>query len=385
MDPAAEAATRGDAPSTEHGTLARLEALLTKHPDAISARPNKLLGALDAFVSANERPSTSPNFRARDADRVGAVGELLRDCLAHPLAHASDEAVERLLELTLKLYKILSRKAPNRLELGRLTIGALCACLVAPLPAALLAECCNVLLNVCYEQQVVALALGHDALASLVRLVERGPAELQAAAAGAIQSIAFQKAGREAAHACGAARALVPLLDAAVPKLAYRAVGAIHNLTSDARAIEPLREAGAIAPLVKLLRANAAAPCANAAGALQNCARDSLARLELQRLGALVPLTDLLYANDEACRTCAVGALLNLIGPDLGEETDRNAKRVVLKRTLGLACALGELHARTAPDAPSDISWVAPGSCRRADVVRPSGGGASEGSKPEVR
>ncbi|KAJ1623446.1 armadillo-type protein [Pavlovales sp. CCMP2436] len=346
-----------------HATLAAVDALLARHPDAIESRPNKLLAALGEFVAANEKPATSPNFATGAADDVRAIAPLLRAAL-----DGNSEVHERLCEMLLRAFKILSRKVPNRLPLGSRTLPAICAALASPPSERAASEAANTLLNVCYEADCVAQALRHGALSPLVSMLASARPELQATAAGAIQSIAYQKAGREAANDAGAAELLVPLLDDTEPHVAARAVGAVHNLSSDVRAIGPLREVGAIAPLVRLLRANAAGPCASAAGALQNLAREPLARAELQRLGAAVPLTDLLYANDEGCRHCAVGALLNLIGPDLGEETDANATRVLFKRVLGMAVALGELHARTAPNAPGDVSWL---------PTKPGGGACS--------
>ena len=85
-----------------------------------------------------------------------------------------------------------------------------------------------------------------------------------------------------------------------------------------------------------------------------------------------------------------MGALLNLIGPDLGEETDANGKRVLFKRTLGMALALGELHARTAPDAPADISWLRPQDARAGakntpgDEGRPAHSSGAHASMPSA-
>lgn len=355
-------------PSTlpPHATLAELNALLAKHPDAIETRPNKLVAALEAFVGANEKPASSPNFVAGTIDDASAVVALLRSAL-----DGGGDVHEHIAELVLRLLKILSRKEANRLALGSRAMPALCAALAAPPSEAIASEACNVLLNVCYEKECVAHALRCGALPHVVALLSSDIAQLQATAAGALQSIAYQKAGREAANDAAAGPPLVPLLSSTDERVSARAAGALHNLSSDARVLTALREAGAIAPLVRLLRANAAGPCASAAGALQNMAREPLAREELQELGACVPLSDLLFANDEGCRQCAVGALLNLVGPELGEETDANDKRVLFKRALGMAVAMGELHARTAPDAPADISWVRLGDGRQVSGDRP--------------
>lgn len=340
------------APPPPFSSIDEVSELLRRHPDAVESRPNKLMHALEAFVSANEHPASSPNFIAGGVDDTRAVGPLL--------GAAVRAGHERLVVGALLALKILSRKEGNRERLGARTMGALCELLAAPPSERATAEACNVLLNLCYELPNVQLALGRRCVALLLPHLRTGRADVRANAAGAIQSIAYQKDGREAAVAAGAGPPLVPLLADADARVRTRAVGAVHNLSSEPAAIGPLREAGAIGPLVALLRAPAAQPCASAAGALQNLARETLAREQIRALDAAGPLTDLLFATDQECRTTATGALLNVVGPELGPEEASNAKRAAFKRVLSLSVSLGMLGERLAPDAPAHASWRVP-------------------------
>ena len=81
--------------------------------------------------------------------------------------------------------------------------------------------------------------------------------------------------------------------------------------------------------------------CGSAAGALQNLSRETTARKEIRDLGAVVPLTDLLFGDDVQSQVCAAGAVLNLLGPDLGAETESNEKRQGFKKLLSMAISIG--------------------------------------------
>ncbi len=296
-------------------------------------RPVKLQNYLQAFISANEDAARSANFANQLRDDLDPIV-----LIAHNKeAMASDDTAIRVL----KTLKILSRKYDNRVELGKAIADDVVRVLLEGRQSAVAAEAANVVLNICYEKENVALIIAAGGVAPLVQLLSSSELELQANAAGAIQSICFQTEGRQYVRELGAIQMVLPLLGSESLKVQTRAVGAVHNISSEPEAIRVIRRLGGIAPLVSLLRAPSAAICGSAAGALQNLSRESSARKEIRDLGGVVPLTDLLFGDDVQSQVCAAGAILNLLGPDLGPEDESNSKRNSFKKLLSLALAIG--------------------------------------------
>ena len=347
--------------------------LLAAQPDVAAARPQKLLNALTAFVTANEDAARSPNYAKATPDDLEPAAALL----GSPAVKASDALLVRVL----KCCKILSRKYDNRVGLGATVVDDLVDVLHADVADDVAGEAANVVLNICYERENVARLVDAGGVPPLVAYLGSANAELQANAAGAIQSICFQKEGRAHARDLGAIEGVLPLLSSPslkvrarnsyparnssstrairrraiprptrrprtsrAPQVQTRAVGAVHNMSSEPEAIKIVRRLGGIGPLVALLRAPSAAVCGSAAGALQNLSREAAARKEARELGAVVPLGDLLFGTDVQSQVCAAGAILNILGPELGAEVESNKQRRGLKKLLSLAITLGMLH-----------------------------------------
>ena len=347
--------------------------LLAAQPDVAAARPQKLLNALTAFVTANEDAARSPNYAKATPDDLEPAAALL----GSPAVKASDALLVRVL----KCCKILSRKYDNRVGLGATVVDDLVDVLHADVADDVAGEAANVVLNICYERENVARLVDAGGVPPLVAYLGSSNAELQANAAGAIQSICFQKEGRAHARDLGAIEGVLPLLSSPSLKVRARAqfwvgarnssvgaihrrairptrrprtslpsqvqtraVGAVHNMSSEPEAIKIVRRLGGIGPLVALLRAPSAAVCGSAAGALQNLSREAAARKEARELGAVVPLGDLLFGTDVQSQVCAAGAILNILGPELGAEVESNKQRRGLKKLLSLAITLGMLH-----------------------------------------
>jgi hypothetical protein len=318
------------------GDLHKLRDLLRSDPRVALTRPVKLANVLGAFVSANEDASRSANFASQQPDDLEEIVELV----SNPVAMSSDDVALRVL----KTLKILSRKYENRVRLGELIVADLVRVLTEDRSSAVAGEAANVILNVCYERDNVQRIISAGGVPPLIALLGRDELELQANAAGAIQSVCFQSEGRSYVREMGAIPAVLPLLSSPSLKVQTRAVGAVHNISSEPEAIRLIRRLEGIAPLIVLLRTPSAAVCGSAAGALQNLSRETSARKEIRQLGAVVPLTDLLFGDDVQSQVCAAGAILNLLGPELGPETDTNEKRQGFKKLLSLALSIGMIH-----------------------------------------
>lgn len=313
--------------------LTRLRDLLRSDPAVMSKRPVKLANVLNAFVAANEDASRSANFASQQPDDLNDVVELIGSAATM----ASDDVALRVL----KTLKILSRKYENRVRLGELIVDDLVRVLGEQRSAAVSGEAANVVLNVCYERDNVQRIINAGGVPPLITLLGAPELDLQANAAGAIQSICFQAEGRSYVREMGAIPAVLPLLSSPSLKVQTRAVGAVHNISSEPDAIRLIRRLEGIAPLIVLLRTPSAAVCGSAAGALQNLSRESSARKEIREMGAVVPLTDLLFGDDVQSQVCAAGAILNLLGPELGAETESNERRQGFKKLLSVALSIG--------------------------------------------
>ena len=90
------------------------------------------------------------------------------------------------------MLKILSRRKDNRLQFGRPGIETVLQHLSSLADKQIAAEAANIILNVCYERDSVALVVQCSGIPSLVKCLHDSNADLQANAAGAIQSICFQ-------------------------------------------------------------------------------------------------------------------------------------------------------------------------------------------------
>uniref|UniRef100_A0A7R9VV28 Armadillo repeat-containing protein 8 n=1 Tax=Chlamydomonas euryale TaxID=1486919 RepID=A0A7R9VV28_9CHLO len=301
-------------------------------------RRPELLRQLRRFVAPNEDPNTSDNLRSEEPDPVAPFVDLL---LSPGLE--DDEAVVLLL---LKVLKILSRKASNRLALGADGVRALLAHLSSPLSQPVAAEGANVLLNACYEPENVALLLQTGGVRLLAGfLQDDSDASLQANAAGAIQSVCFQPAGRAAAREAECLQCLLPLLAARQRTVVARAAGAVHNLSADAASIPLIRRYAGIPLLVELLEHPDATVAGAAAGALQNVSRELPSRLLISQLDAVPSLAKLLSCQDVHAQVCAAGALLNIMGPDLDAgDCGPRATRRALGHVMSLILAAAMLH-----------------------------------------
>lgn len=322
-----------DVESRAESNLSKLRQLLHSEPRVATSRPVKLQNVLQQFVAANEDASKSANFVSQTPDDLTDVVALMTNVAVM----APDDMALRVL----KTLKILSRKYENRVRLGELIVPDLVRVLGEQRSPPVLGEAANVVLNVCYERENVARIIAAGGVLPLIALLGAPELDLQANAAGAIQSICFQTEGRSYVREMGAIPAVLPLLSSSSLKVITRAVGAVHNISSEPEAIRLIRRLEGIAPLVSLLRTPSAAVCGSAAGALQNLSRETSARREIRELGAVVPLTDLLFGDDVQSQVCAAGAILNLLGPELGPETDANPKRQGFKKLLSLALTVG--------------------------------------------
>ena len=122
--------------------------LLAAQPDVAAARPQKLLNALTAFVTANEDAARSPNYAKATPDDLEPAAALL----GSPAVKASDALLVRVL----KCCKILSRKYDNRVGLGATVVDDLVDVLHADVADDVAGEAANVVLNICYERENVA-------------------------------------------------------------------------------------------------------------------------------------------------------------------------------------------------------------------------------------
>ena len=189
--------------------------LLAAQPDVAAARPQKLLNALTAFVTANEDAARSPNYAKATPDDLEPAAALL----GSPAVKASDALLVRVL----KCCKILSRKYDNRVGLGATVVDDLVDVLHADVADDVAGEAANVVLNICYERENVARLVDAGGVPPLVAYLGSANAELQANAAGAIQSICFQKEGRAHARDLGAIEGVLPLLSSPSLKVRKRA------------------------------------------------------------------------------------------------------------------------------------------------------------------
>ena len=189
--------------------------LLAAQPDVAAARPQKLLNALTAFVTANEDAARSPNYAKATPDDLEPAAALL----GSPAVKASDALLVRVL----KCCKILSRKYDNRVGLGATVVDDLVDVLHADVADDVAGEAANVVLNICYERENVARLVDAGGVPPLVAYLGSTNAELQANAAGAIQSICFQKEGRAHARDLGAIEGVLPLLSSPSLKVRKRA------------------------------------------------------------------------------------------------------------------------------------------------------------------
>ena len=334
--------------------LGEVNAAIAKAGGSASRRQTEpLLGALRAFVCANEDPKMSPNLQVDAADDLAP--------LIGVLAHPQIEDNEELLLHVLKAVKVLSRKYENRVDFGQAGCEATVRVLKRVPTPAICAEGCNVVLNVCYEKPNVQTILDAGGVSALVMRLAEDDRDVQANAAGALQSITFQEKGRVVARDAGAVPLIAGLLGHADEKIRTRAVGALHNISTDDESIRIIRRQGGIPVLVEMLGAPQAAICSSAVGALQNVSREVQSCAQILELGGVEPLSDLLFATDVQAQVAAAGALLNIYGHPAEDEaaptTDvaladinapaRQAMRKLLSSSLALGMAYGGVWQET--------------------------------------
>ena len=305
-------------------TSADLHVVLTSSPPGSKLLPGRrdvVFTTLRDFVTANEDPRVSPNYRDERLDEMEGLFKLMAtpECVA-------DEEVSL---YALKVLKILSRKQENRLAFGRRGLNAVLRLLINPSSSRVAGEGSNVILNVCYEKENVDAILMCGGVEPLVRFLgERRDPDLQANAAGAIQSICFQEKGRNSVRDLDGVPAVLSLLAECRGnvKVQTRAIGAIHNMSSDADSIRLIRAKEGIPLVVDLLKSDQPAVCGSAAGALQNISREVASRRIIRTSGAVPLLGNLLVVGDVQAQVCAAGALLNILGPELSGEGDGGDK-----------------------------------------------------------
>lgn len=222
----------------------------------LPARKEPVLSMLRDFVTANEDPRVSPNYRDQRPDEMDGIFKLMStpEC-------AADEEVSL---YALKVLKILSRKQENRQNFGRRGLNAVLRLLIDPSSSRVAGEGSNVILNVCYEKENVDAILMCGGVEPLVRFLgEREDPDLQANAAGAIQSICFQEKGRVSVRDLDGVPAMLRLLAecGGNVKVQTRAIGAIHNMSSDADSIRLIRAKEGIPLVVDLLKSQQPAVC----------------------------------------------------------------------------------------------------------------------------
>ena len=120
------------------------------------------------------------------------------------LADPKLEENEPLALQVFKALKVLSRKYENRVDFGQVGCEATIRLLKRVPSAAVGAEACNVVLNVCYEKPNVEAVLDAGGVSALTMRLAEDNTDLRANAAGALQSITFQEKGRAIARDAGA-------------------------------------------------------------------------------------------------------------------------------------------------------------------------------------
>ena len=289
----------------------------TRAPPA-GRQADELLSALRAFVVQNEDPSRSPNLADESPDDLAPLIAVLSD--------PKLEENETLALQVCKALKVLSRKYENRVDFGKTGCEATVRLLKRVPSAAIGAEACNVVLNVCYEKPNVEAVLDAGGLSALVMRLAEDNTDLRANAAGALQSITFQEKGRAIARDAGAVQLIVGLLDHSNEKVRTRAVGALHNISSDDESIRIIRRQGGIPLLVDMLGAPQSSICSSAVGTLQNVSREVQSSHQILELEGVGPLTDLLFATDVQVQVAAAGALLNIFGHPDDDEGELTAE-----------------------------------------------------------
>ncbi len=140
------------------------------------------------------------------------------------------------------IVKILSRKEVNRVLLGTGMIKPILTVASTTKNKHLARECCNSILNLCYEKENVVLLLDLSGIPVLLKLLEhRDDTELLASVMGALQSVCFQPIGRAKLYELEGTGQIVPLLQFPSIKVAARAMGVVHNLSSYPQTIRTIR------------------------------------------------------------------------------------------------------------------------------------------------
>ncbi len=283
-------------------------------PCLISVRKDVkgLAKLLRSFVDANGDTSKSPNYANPALDEPLALLELWHE--------PKLQMYEELIILLVWTLKILSRKEQNRLAYGLPMLRAVMNVLSTTHNALLARECCNTVLNLCYEKDNVKALLDMDGLPVLLTLLDQlDDVELVGSVMGALQSVCFQPIGRMRLFELDGTHRVVPLLRFASQKVTARAVGVVNNLSSYPQTIRIIRELEGIPPIIVMLRSPDASVVLAAAGAIQNMAREVKSRQLILAGDAVAPLTDILFGDDVQAQATAAGALLNLLGPELSD------------------------------------------------------------------
>lgn len=302
--------------------------------------PGAVADCLWRFVEGNERrapPEEDEEVEDHAVAEIDAVWPIER--------MVEESGDERLALAVIKSLKILSRRRSNRLALREDNASAVVRLLLRPWKdPRILAECANVVLNVCYEKVNVAHMLSANAIAPLLDLLSSPEDVVRANASGALQSICYQSDGRVRVREDGGIPKVIALLNSRDPDVRRRAVGCVHNISSDMGSIKEMRKGGAILPLIDLLRYPDAAVCGSAAGALQNISRELASRNIIRDNEAAIPLLDLLCCDDVQAQTCAAGALINILGPVYHSADHAAGGNKALNRVIGLALTLSSSY-----------------------------------------
>jgi|EP00945_MAST-04E_sp_MAST-4E-sp1_P005300 hypothetical protein len=296
----------------------------------------RVLQAMCNFIDGNAVAASSPNLS--NGLRQDALTGLMM-LFAQKKMHSTPD----ICYCSLKCLKILLRKLGNRTAMTNKLIDNIVIIMEQPQSEDIATECSNVCLNMCYETDNVEKLIDAGGIAPLHNFLKWDNVLLKTSAAGAIQSICFQEYGRVAVReSSDAIGSLVQLMKSQDPLLLARAVGAIHNISSDRFSIHLVREAGGLPILVDHLRTPNTGIPASAAGALQNMSREVASQAILNENEKVrESLADLLFGNDETAVSCAVGALLNILGDELGPESDSNETRKAFKKMLADSIAMG--------------------------------------------
>ena len=139
-------------------------------------------------------------FTEHYSDPTVAFPSIERDNLSMLYAALSDDLPVEFEALLCRCIKILLRKLPNRLNIGKHGMAALIRALSRQLlnPSVATVEIGNAILNACYDGANIDLFLEVDGLRPLLALLQVRDASVLSSILGALQGVCYVPTGRQA-------------------------------------------------------------------------------------------------------------------------------------------------------------------------------------------